>query len=188
VSALHPLRDDTRTRILDTALELIAENGFAGTSTRELSERLGFTKAALYYHFRTKDDLLAALVRPALDDLAALVEGATPRPSAAARRELLARYVELVSTHQALVQVLAQDPSVVHRPALEASGELYRRLTELLAGQEAPDTHQRAWVRASLGGIHAALLHAAPGDDPAIVREAALAAGCRALGVPAPAH
>jgi AcrR family transcriptional regulator len=182
----HTVRDDTRTRILDTALELIAEKGFAGTSTRELSERLGFTKAALYYHFRTKDDLLEALIAPGLDDLAALVGGVPTRTSAAARRQLLARYVDLVSAHQTLIQVLSQDPSVVHRPALQASAELYVRLTELLAGQDLPDTCQRAWVRASLGGIHAALLHAAPGDDPELVREAALIAGCRALGIPAP--
>jgi AcrR family transcriptional regulator len=188
VSALHPARDDTRTRILDTALELIAEKGFAGTSTRELSERLGFTKAALYYHFRTKDDLLAALISPALDDLAALVHDATPRTSVAVRRDLLGRYVDLVSTHQTLVQVLSQDPSVVHRPVIDASFELYARLAELLCGQERPDPIQRTFVRASLGGIHAALLHAAPGDDPEVVRAAALVAGCRALGIPAPAH
>jgi AcrR family transcriptional regulator len=186
VRALHPVRDDTRTRILDTALELIAERGFAGTSTRELSERLGFTKAALYYHFRTKDDLLAALIRPAQDDLAALVGEATLRTSAAARRDLLARYVDHVCAHLSLIQVLSQDPAVVHRPVLDTSRDLYGRLTELLAGQEQPDAGQRAGVRATLGGIHAALLHAAPGDDPSVVREAALAAGCRALGIPAP--
>ena len=56
-----PAHDDTRARILKAALHLFAEHGFAGTSTREISERLGFTKAALYYHFRTKDDLLAAI-------------------------------------------------------------------------------------------------------------------------------
>ena len=33
---------------------------------------------------------------------------------------------------------------------------------------------------------HAALLHAPPGDDPAVVREAALAAACGALGIPGP--
>jgi AcrR family transcriptional regulator len=188
VSVHHPVRDDTRTRILDTALELIAEKGFAGTSTRELSERLGFTKAALYYHFRTKDDLLEALIAPALADLAALVDGATPRTSVAVRRDLLGRYVDLVSTHQTLVQVLSQDPSVVHRPALEASLELYARLARLLCGDEQPDTAQRTWVRAALGGIHAAVLHAAPEDDPQVVREATLIAGCRALGIPAPAR
>ena len=39
--------DQTRARILDVALELIADRGFAATSTREIAERLGVTKAAL---------------------------------------------------------------------------------------------------------------------------------------------
>ena len=71
-------RDETRARIVETALELIADHGFASTSTREISEHLGFTKAALYYHFRTKDDLLAAIVEPVMQGLAALVDGVGP--------------------------------------------------------------------------------------------------------------
>jgi AcrR family transcriptional regulator len=185
VSVTHPSGDDTRVRILDTALELIAEKGFGGTSTRELSERLGFTKAALYYHFRTKDDLLAALIAPALSDLAALVGDATPRPEPAVRRELLFRYVDLVATHRNLIQVVSQDPSVARRPTLGGSLELYARLSRLLSGQEKPDVTQRAFVRAALGAIHAVLLHAAPDDDLDVVREAARIAGGRALGLPA---
>ena len=52
---------DTRERILDVALELFTEQGFDGTSLREIAERLGVTKAALYYHFESKDDILLAL-------------------------------------------------------------------------------------------------------------------------------
>lgn len=185
MSAVHPSADDTRARILDTALELIAEKGFAGTSTRELSERLGFTKAALYYHFRSKDDLLAALIAPALSDLAALVEGATVHPEPAVRRELLGRYVGLVAAHKNLIQVVSQDPSVAQRPTLASSLELYGRLSQLLSGDEHPDATQRAFVRAALGAIHAVLLHAAPDDDLDVVQEAARVAGCRALGIPA---
>jgi AcrR family transcriptional regulator len=51
----------TRERILDTALDLFIEQGFDGTSLREIAERLRLTKAALYYHFSSKDDLLMAL-------------------------------------------------------------------------------------------------------------------------------
>ncbi len=51
----------TRERILDVALELFTEQGFDNTSLREIAERLGFTKAALYYHFASKDDILMAL-------------------------------------------------------------------------------------------------------------------------------
>ena len=52
---------DTRERILDAALDLFIEQGFDGTSLRQIAEQLGVTKAALYYHFTSKDDILMAL-------------------------------------------------------------------------------------------------------------------------------
>ncbi|MGH9099492.1 MAG: TetR/AcrR family transcriptional regulator, partial [Acidimicrobiales bacterium] len=39
----------TRDRILDTALLLFTEKGFDATSLQEIADRLGFTKAAIYY-------------------------------------------------------------------------------------------------------------------------------------------
>jgi len=51
----------TRERILDVALDLFTEQGFDGTSLRQIAEQLGVTKAALYYHFTSKDDILLAL-------------------------------------------------------------------------------------------------------------------------------
>lgn len=51
----------TRERILDAALDLFVEKGYEKTSLREIAERLGFTKAALYYHFSSKQDILMAL-------------------------------------------------------------------------------------------------------------------------------
>jgi AcrR family transcriptional regulator len=54
----------TRERILAVAAELFVEQGYDGTSLREIADRLGFTKAALYYHFRSKDELLLALIEP----------------------------------------------------------------------------------------------------------------------------
>lgn len=56
-----PEHSDTRERILDVALELFTEQGYDGTSLREIAERLGVTKAALYYHFESKEDILLAL-------------------------------------------------------------------------------------------------------------------------------
>jgi AcrR family transcriptional regulator len=43
------------------ALDLFIAQGFDGTSLRQIAERLGVTKAALYYHFTSKDDILMAL-------------------------------------------------------------------------------------------------------------------------------
>ncbi len=55
----------TRERILEAASELFTEQGYDATSLREIAERLGFTKAALYYHFQSKDEILRALLEPA---------------------------------------------------------------------------------------------------------------------------
>ena len=54
-------KSDTRQRILDVALDLFTEQGYDGTSLREIAEQLGVTKAALYYHFESKEDILMAL-------------------------------------------------------------------------------------------------------------------------------
>jgi AcrR family transcriptional regulator len=52
---------DTRQRILDVALDLFTEQGYDGTSLREIAEQLGITKAAIYYYFESKEDILMAL-------------------------------------------------------------------------------------------------------------------------------
>jgi AcrR family transcriptional regulator len=178
--------DDTRARVLEVALELFAEQGFAATSTREISDRLGFTKAALYYHFRTKDELLDALLAPAISDLDALVGQAPARPSTSARRQLLAGFVDLVAANAKLIRVLTQDPSVTKDAKRSQRTQMFERFAQLLSGNESPTVAERARVRAALGGVRVALLYADPTDDPAVVREATLAAACGALGIPAP--
>ncbi len=51
----------TRELILDVALDLFVDQGYEATSLRQIAERLGVTKAALYYHFEAKEDILMAL-------------------------------------------------------------------------------------------------------------------------------
>ena len=55
---------DTRQRILKVANELFIEQGYEGTSLREIADRLDITKAALYYHFRSKEEILQTLLEP----------------------------------------------------------------------------------------------------------------------------
>ena len=56
-----PDEGDTRERILDVALDLFIEQGYDKTSLRQIAEPLGFTQAAIYYHFAAKQDILIAL-------------------------------------------------------------------------------------------------------------------------------
>lgn len=52
----------TKERILDAALEMIAENGYAGTNMRDLAQSVGLTKSALYKHFQSKEDIWNSLL------------------------------------------------------------------------------------------------------------------------------
>ncbi len=55
-------RGDTRERIQEVALERFTANGYDQTSLREIAEDLGVTKAALYYHFKSKEEILDGLL------------------------------------------------------------------------------------------------------------------------------
>src|SRR2546421_4973905 len=93
---------DTRSRIQEVALELFTEHGYEATSLREIAERLGVTKAALYYHFRTKDDIVASFMEDRAAGLEDIVTWARAQPrNDATRREVLQRYSGLMSRSKA---------------------------------------------------------------------------------------
>ncbi len=52
---------ETRERILDVAQDLFTQHGYDKTSLRDIADRLGITKAALYYYFERKEDILLEL-------------------------------------------------------------------------------------------------------------------------------
>jgi AcrR family transcriptional regulator len=58
----HRTTEDSRRRILDSALELAQEKGLAGTTMALLSKRSGMPAGSLYWHFEGKDNLFAALL------------------------------------------------------------------------------------------------------------------------------
>jgi AcrR family transcriptional regulator len=112
---------ETRRGILAVALELFAVKGYAGTSIRDITERMGLTKAALYYHFASKEQILEAVTAPLKADFEALGEMAKtqPPPSAA---EVLSRVVDMLSRRVAMIRILMGDPSSQrdhHRPPQE---------------------------------------------------------------------
>ena len=56
------MAESTKERILETALELFAQNGYLGTSMNDIARQLGFTKAALYKHYTSKQEILDKIV------------------------------------------------------------------------------------------------------------------------------
>ena len=60
---MRRVRGDVRKRrILSTAVEVFGEQGYRGTSLREIARRVGMSDAGLLHHFGTKTGLLAATI------------------------------------------------------------------------------------------------------------------------------
>ncbi|MEU8357896.1 helix-turn-helix domain-containing protein [Nonomuraea sp. NPDC048882] len=90
-------RTDTRERIQQVALELFAEHGYEKTTLQEVAERLDITRPALYYHFRTKEAILASVVDRLGESIEELVTWAKQQPATAeARLEILRRIAGLL--------------------------------------------------------------------------------------------
>src|SRR3984893_14479337 len=56
--------EQTRQQILDTAQRLFAELGYDATSLQMIANEMGLTKAAVYYHFHAKRDMLHPAMQP----------------------------------------------------------------------------------------------------------------------------
>jgi AcrR family transcriptional regulator len=90
-------RGDTRARIQQVALELFAEHGYERTSLREIAERLGVTKAALYYHFKSKEDIVRSFTEDHFGRLDALIAWGRAQPrTASTGHEILDRYITIL--------------------------------------------------------------------------------------------
>jgi AcrR family transcriptional regulator len=65
---------DSRAAILEAAKLLFMQEGFRGISMRQIAEAVGVTKAALYYHFKDKEELFVAIVEQYLEAMSILID------------------------------------------------------------------------------------------------------------------
>jgi AcrR family transcriptional regulator len=154
-------------RIARLALARFGVSGFIGTSIADLAGALGVSKAAIYYHYRSKDALLHRLIDPLLDAIdACLHDHNQPRRTA---QQLLSAYLAVLLAHREVVPLIATDVAVLNHPSigprLRAQNQ---QLHSLLA---APDASVSARLRAeaALGAIWRPLIAQPPLDltDPA---------------------
>jgi AcrR family transcriptional regulator len=128
----------TRTRIQDVALTLFATRSYDATSLQEIAAALDVTKAALYYHFPSKAELLHSLADPLIEDERTLLASYSDGPlDAATRRELLSALIDLLLAHRPVVAWLTRDLSALAQPGIGARVAANTdRLQRLLAGAD----------------------------------------------------
>ena len=140
----HDRGRDTRARLRELALQLFAEQGYEKTSLREIAEHLGVTKAALYYYFKSKEDIVRSLVEDYVADLDELIAWGKAQPrTAAVRAEIIRRYLHVVASGTEVFRMLHQNQAAVASLATaKERGEVFRErmdaLIDLLTEPGAP--------------------------------------------------
>ena len=107
-------RGNTRQRIQDVALELFAEQGYEKTSLREIAEQLEVTKAALYYHFKTKEEILVGIFEDLARPMDDLIEWGRRQPhSLETKQEVLRRYSEALHNAAPLFRFMQENQAAI---------------------------------------------------------------------------
>ena len=177
-SAIPTASPRTRERILDAALALFAEKGYDATSMREIAEQVDITKAALYYHFDGKADIVRSMLAETesrVSDLAAWAR-AQPRTPQVSRQVLL-RWSEIMQAHGlAAFRFVMANPKVIHDLSPDGDRGMHQCLSELYTVLAAPgaSVEDQLRIRLALMSINMAGLASADIDaDDGEILEAA---------------
>jgi AcrR family transcriptional regulator len=132
MSARAVQAEQTRQQILETAQRLFTELGYDATSLQRIADEMGLTKAAVYYHFHAKSDILHAAMQPGILRLKALLDEAAAIRGRRARMEYLVNgFVDFLVQNRHYAVMASTDPAAKRNDMEETSAELqHRALTQ----------------------------------------------------------
>ncbi|MCX5411791.1 TetR/AcrR family transcriptional regulator [Streptomyces sp. NBC_00059] len=175
-STPQPRRGNTRQRIQDVALELFAEQGYEKTSLREIAEQLQVTKAALYYHFKTKEDILVSIFEDLNRPVEELLEWGKGQPrTLETKKQILIRYSEALRAAEPLFVFMQENQATVRE--LSIGHTIKHRVISLVDLIKEPDAALTDQVRcfSALFTMHAGMMALRNAEgDPEEKRKAAL--------------
>jgi AcrR family transcriptional regulator len=133
----------TRQQILGTAQRLFADLGYDATSLQMIADEMGLTKAAVYYHFRAKNEILHAIMLPGILRLKALLEEAAEMRGRRARIEHVVNgFVDFLVQNRHYAVMAATDPAAKRDKLNDQSGALRRCALTLFFGDKPTGTER----------------------------------------------
>lgn len=144
-------RPSSKEHVVAVALEAFREKGFANVSLRDLAESAGLTKAALFYHFPAKADLLAEIAAPllsAMDEALESLEATRPRPDALS---VLTRYLDALLDAREICAFLFSEMAAVRDQGLAKEFAARRMRFENLLTKGAHSQASRVRAECAIG-------------------------------------
>lgn len=158
----------TQQKLLDAAIEAFSENGFKGTSTREIAERAGVHHPLITYHFKNKDKLWRAAADRVFRDFRRALAASLDQHQAEDPKErmasLIRAYVRYAKSQPALHKVMVQEASYPNprldwliethlKPFFDATFALIEELQELGVAPQGDPHLLFNMIRLSSGGL-----------------------------------
>ena len=127
--------EHTRQQILETAQRLFAELGYDATSLQMIADEMGLTKAAVYYYFRAKSDILNAIMQPGIRRIAVLIdEAATMRARRARVEHLVGGFVDFLVENRNYEVMASSEPAAKRHGLDDEAITLRQRALTLVFG------------------------------------------------------
>lgn len=118
-----------RNTILEKAKSLFIQHGYHGLSMREIAEEVGVSKAALYYHFKDKEELFIAVLNQNLDNTGQEIDAI--RSSSNNCSEMVIKFIEYVLTQpaeqRAVIRLGTQEMSQLSAESRKLFNETYHQ-------------------------------------------------------------
>ncbi|MFE2530916.1 TetR/AcrR family transcriptional regulator [Streptomyces sp. NPDC059371] len=137
----------TRQQIVETAQRLFAGRGYQATSLQAIADEMGLTKAAVYYHFRTKAQILQASLDPAVEEMTALLDELAGMASRQEKLDAFAvGWADFLVRNRELGTTLLHDPEIRAASIYAENDARRRRVLRVLFGSSPTPAERMAYV------------------------------------------
>jgi AcrR family transcriptional regulator len=152
---------DRRAEIQRVALSLFTDHGYEATSMRQIAEKLDITKAALYYHFDSKEAIIRSLFEERLATLDSLIEWAESRPQSPERSaRIAAAWFSMIGDEGLSIARFAIANQAVLRDLAPTHGDALDRMQKISSLLAEPDASpaERLKIRMALMSVNFAAM------------------------------
>jgi AcrR family transcriptional regulator len=148
-----PRQDNRRAQLLDAAARLFRERGFHATSMRDIAKAVGMLSGSIYYHFDSKEDMLAAVYQEGERRVAEAVDAAVAAETKPWQRleAACAAHLGALIAHrdytQVMIQTLPHEAGAAQSRVRDLRREYEQRFRRLIDDLTLPPEIDRHYLR-----------------------------------------
>ncbi|MCS5713930.1 TetR/AcrR family transcriptional regulator [Herbiconiux sp. CPCC 205716] len=142
-------QNDVGAELRAIALEMFAENGYAGTSLQQIADAAGYSKSSVLYHFGSKEQLFTSAITPAVEKLTVFLDSIVEKLTADTERDaVVVQFIDLLLENRLAAHiVINQGQTLSDIPVMDEARGLIDRIGEsFMAGLPTPAMRIRLGV------------------------------------------